>query len=599
MTICKLFRQFVVALSLLLTSSLFSQDKAQANTKPAGFFRAETSTYIVEVSNSLPQTFLTDCKNSLIKADQFFTQVFKLPPGILTGNANENSIAFSKFAEKLKQDTKFGGKIPKNLYEEWFHVAGKIHFRIWDKQVLFANEWFDMDKVPEEKRASMGIPGAYIAWNWFDKEGNLITNPDKNKDLLRRVIRSFVGDRLPKEVLASLYHEVGHLYLTSYLMSYSDVPAWLNEGFAELFAYALPSDKKTKRKINRNKAVLYELVQTNEFWKFDEFLTIDNAHNLKMVADKSHKSEIVYTQAWSVVEFLTSSPNFSAKFLAFLEDLRNDSLVAKYQGKRQNMFELQKGSFKQTFGADMSNLEKYWVKHVNSKYKKDLEAHPENNYFIGDFYLRRGNKDKAQEFFAIAAEKAPQFAESHMGLGRLAYTSKNFDEAALHFEDAIKIESDNSEALIWLGYSYINTGKFKEANNAFAKAYDLESEDQDLLYGYGETLFYTGNYTEAARVYEQGYEKSRNINCLFGQGKALFMSKEYNSSRRILSALSTTNNNPEISFWIGAASAHLKDKEYALTELEKATKTNHRYVNYAKAYVEALNNGSPLPEVKP
>lgn len=593
---------WLVCFSVLLISPLWAQnkdkdkDKKPEVTKPAGFHKAETLNFVIEVSNTMPRSFLIECQNKIMNAEVFFSKIFLMPAGVLTGNLNENSTAFTKFAEKLKTETKLGGKIPKNIYEEWFKIAGKVNFRIWDKRALFADEWFDIDKVPVAEREKRGVPGAYIAWGRFG------TNPSKD-EMMTRVIRSYVGNRLPKEVLASLYHEIGHLYLISYLMNFNgEIPAWLNEGFAELFAYALPSDKKTKRKIQRNKAVLYELVQANEYWKFDTFLEVTNAHNLKMVAEKSGMSEIIYTQAWSVVEFLTSNPQYSTKFLKFLDELRISYFVSNYinGGSRKSMFELQKLAFKEHFGTDMSNLEKFWVKYVNIKYKSDLDRHPEYNFYIGDFYLRRGNVQKAQEFFAIAAEKAPKFAESYMGLGRLAYTQKLYEEAVIQFEAAVKADPENSEAYTWLGYSFMATGKFKEANTTFEKGIELDGDDdEDTLGGYGLSLFYTENYEKSAIIYEKAYDKTKNPNYLLGQAKSLFMMKEYMASRRLFSTLSTTMDNPELPFWIGAASAYLKEKEYALSELNKAVKTNNRYVNYAKAMIEALNNDLPLPEVKP
>lgn len=587
----------IICITIFFFTPIFAQDveKPEAN-KPAGFHKSETRSFIVEVSNTMPKTFLRECHYKIQSAEAFFSQIFKMPAGILTGDLNENSVAFTKFSEKLKSESRFRGKVPKNIYEEWFGLAGKVHFRIWDKRALFADEWFDIDKVPAAEREKRGVPGAYIAWGKFG------TAPT-DKELGKRIIRSYVGSRQPKEVLASLYHEIGHLYLISYLMDFSaGIPAWINEGFAELFAYALPSDKKTKRKIERNKAVLYELVQTGEYWKFDSFLEVNNAHNLKLVADKSVKSEIIYTQAWSVIEFLTSSPQYSTKFLKFLEELRFSHFSSNLltSGKKTSMFELQKTCFKEAFGTDITNLEKYWVKYVNIRYKSDLDKHPEYNFYIGDFYLRRGNIPKAQEFFGLAAEKAPKFAESHLGLGRLAYTQKNFEEATIHFEAAIKADPENSDGYTWLGWSFAQAGKFKEANTTFEKGIEIDGDDdEDILNGYGLSLFYTENYEKSAATYEKAYDKTKNPNYLFGQGKSLFMMKEYTSSRRLFSALSTTMDHPEIPFWIGAASAHLKDKDYALTELAKATKTNHRYVNYAKAFVDALNNETPLPEIKP
>jgi len=578
-------------------TNLIAQNKKpdDKDVKPVTFYKSETPTFIIEVTNAQPMSFLREAQNKILQAEAFFSKIFRMPSGMLTGNVNENSIAFTKFAEKLKSETKFGGKVPKNIYEEWFNLSGKISFKIWDKQALFADEWFDLTKVKQEDRARQGIPGAYYAW------GRMGTSDDGKDQLGKRIIRSYVGNREPKEVIASLYHELGHLYLSSYLMEFGGgTPAWLSEGFAELFAYALPSDKKTKRQIEKNKAILYEVVQTGEFWKFDSFLEVNNAHNLKLVADKSAKSEIIYKQSWSVVEFLTSSPAYSTKFLNFLDILRLDHFEEVYlKRQKTTMFDIQKTAFKKAFGTEMSNLEKYWVKHVNIRYKSDLDKHPEYNFYIGDFYLRRGNIEKAELFFALAAEKAPKFSESHLGLGRLAYTRKKYADSSLHFEDAVKADPENSEAYTWLGYSYIATGKFKEANEKFEKGYELDSDDEDLLNGYGLSLFYTENYEKSAKMYEKNYEKTKNQNYLFGQAKSLFMQKEYTSSRRLFSALSTTMDHPEIPFWIGAASAFLKDKEYALSELAKATKTNHRYVNYAKAFVEALNNDQPLPEVKP
>ena len=588
--------------SLFLILPLMGQEKKKPEAekpeiaKPAGFNKTETTTFIIEVTNALPQSFLQDAKNKVLAADAFFTQTFRMPAGILTGNLNENSAAFTKFTEKLKAETKFSGKIPKNIYEEWFGLAGKIHLRIWDKRVLFGEEFFDFINEPKEKRAGQGLPGAYYA------TGRLGGTDNGKNQLGRRIIRSYTEGREPKEVIASLYHELGHLYLGSYLMDFqSKTPAWLAEGFAELFAYALPSDKKTKRQIERNKAVIYAIVQTGEYWKFDEFLEITNAHNLKLVADKSIKSEIIYTQAWSVVQFLTSNPAFSTKFLNFLDTLRTDYFASNLltNGDKRSMFVIQRTAFKETFGTDMVNLEKFWVKYVNIKYKGDLDIHPEYNFYIGDFYLRRGDLKKAQEFFALAAEKAPKFCESHLGLGRLAYTQKQYEEAAIHFEDAVKADPENGEAYAWLGYSYIATGKNEKANETFEKAILNDETDEDTLSGYGLSLFYSGKYEKSALYYGKAYDKSKNPNNLLGQAKSLFLSKEYTAARRIFSTLSTTMDDPEIPFWIGAASAYLKEKEYALTELTKASKSNNRYSNYAKAFIEALNNDTALPEIKP
>lgn len=588
--------KFVGALLLLFICLL----NVNAETpKKKLFHRTRTTNYIIEVSSTLPKSFLSEAKRKVLAAERFFTKVFKMPAGILTGNLNSNSTAFQRFKTELKKNTKLGGKVPTNLYEEWFGIAGKVHYRIWDTQKDFANEWFDQTGVPKEERAKRGIPGAY-----FSIGRDVGTDVDKNA-LMTRKIRAFVANKPPKSVIASLYHEIGHLYLMSYLMSFqgskNSVPAWLNEGFAELFAYGLPSDKKTKRKKSKNKAVLYELVQTGEYWKFDQFLNIDNAHNLKLVADKSAKSEIVYTQAWSVVEFLTSSPKYSSRFLKFLNDLRfmNFRHNCLRNGKKTTFFEMQKTAFKNNFGADLSNLEGFWVKHVNKKYKRDLETKPENNYYIGDFYLRRNNIEKAELYFGLAAEKAPQFSESHLGLGRLAYRKQKYKEATTYFESAVKADDENDEAYMWLGYSQLNSGEPAKAHLSFKKALEIDASEAQAMAGNGYALLKIQKYQEAEDSFKLAYAKTRDLRHLFGQAKSLYGMGEYTASRRLFSALTATSKNPELPFWIGMCSAHLKEKKYAIEQFEIASKNGNRFANVAKTMISAINNKTKFPDFKP
>ncbi|PCJ57035.1 MAG: hypothetical protein COA79_17040 [Planctomycetota bacterium] len=586
----------IIGLIFLATICLNITDAKKKKKYP--FHRAITKNYIIEVSNTLPKKFLSEAKRKVLAAERFFTKIFRMPAGILTGNLSSNSQAFQRFKNELKKNTKVGGRIPTNIYEEWFGISGKVHYRIWDTQKDFANEWFDQTGVKEEDRAKQGIPGAY-----FSIGRDVGTDVDK-KSFATRKIRAFVANKTPKSVIASLYHEIGHLYLMSYLMSFqgpkNSVPAWLNEGFAELFAYGLPSDKKTKRKKSKNKAILYELVQTGEYWKFDQFLKIDNAHNLKLVADKSAKSEIVYTQAWSVVEFLTSSPKYSSRFLKFLKDLRFSNVKNNVlRGKKATFFEMQKIAFKKNFGSDLSNLEGYWVKHVNKKYKSDLEKKPENNYYIGDFYLRRNNIEKAELFFGIAAEKAPQFCESHLGLGRLAYRKKKYAEASIYFGDAVKADLENEEAYMWLGYAQLNSGASAKAHLSFKRALEIDSNESQAMAGNGYALLSLQKYQEAEASFKMAYTKTRNLRHLFGQAKSLYGMGEYTSARRLFSALTSSSKNPELPFWVGMCSAHLKEKDYALKQLEIASKANNRYANVAKTMIKAINNKTKFPGFKP
>lgn len=584
----------IVAVSIILLALNFPQISAQED---HGFRTVNTASFQVEVSASLPRSMLTEAQRAVLLAEQFFSKIFKMPAGMLTGNFSEGSIAFSKFKEKLKSDTSFGGKVPKNLYEEWFNLSGKIEYRIWEKRKDFGNEFFDFFNVPNEERAKRGLPGAYFAWGRLGGT----KDADPSKQFGKRIIRSYVEGRDPKEVVASLYHEIGHLYLGSYLMAFYESlpPAWLSEGFAELFAYGLPTDAKTRRAKNRNRAILYELVQTNEYWEFKTFLTIDNAHNLKLVELKSIKSEIVYTQAWSLVEFLTSSSEHSNKFLKFLDILRMKNFERILKRQKTTFFQMQGSAFKEAFNTDIDELESFWVKYVNRIYKAELTRNPENHYFIGDFYLRRNNVQKAEEFFAIAVEKAPKHSESHLGLGRLAYKKGAMEDAEAAFLAAVNADKENEEALSWLGYAQYHNKKYAEAVDSFKKSNEINSESVDNLYGYGLSLLKTKQYKESQSCFDQAYKKSGDPKHLFHEALALFYLKEYTESRRKFSAVSVALNNAEVHFWLGVTSAHLGEKDYAISELEKASNnTDNTKAAAAKAFLDALKNGKALPELK-
>ncbi len=582
---------------VIVIVAIFNFSKAFA--QEHGFRSVETKSFQIEVSASLPRSMLTEAQRAVLLAENFFSKIFKMPAGVLTGDLNENSIAFRQFKEKLQSDTKYRTKIPANLYEEWFGLAGKIEYRIWEKQKDFGNEYFDFFHVPDNDRARRGIPGAYFAWG---RLGETLDPGKSTKRLGKRVIRSFTEGRDPKEVVASLYHEIGHLYLSSYLLALGrDLPpAWLNEGFAELFAYGLPTDAKTMRAKNKNRAILYELVQTNEFWDFKSFLAIDNAHNLKLVEVKSVKSEIVYTQAWSVVEFLTSSSEYSNKFLKFLENLRTKNFEKLLRNSSATFFQMQGSAFKEAFNAEITDLETYWVKYVNKKYKEELMRNPQNYYFIGDFYLRRNNVQKAEEYFSIAVEKAPKHSEAHLGLGRLAYKKGEMQDAEIAFTSAVAADAENEEALTWLGYTQYHNKKYAEAVISFKKSNEINSDSVDNLYGFGLALLKTKEYTESQACFDKAYKKSGDPRHLFNEAIVLYYLKEYRESRRKFT-VSMASNNPDVHFWLGITSAHMgeSEKDYAIAELEKAVRIqNSTKAGAAKAFLDAVKSGQALPELK-
>ncbi len=342
------------------------------------------------------------------RAEAKFYTLFKLTPDLMQGWAKE------KFDVKAN--------IPGTIMQE-LHIRPWIDIRVYKDQEGFADEWFTLTKVTDPvQKATIGMPGAYFS-----------LGPDSEYDKRAvRKIRSFVSDRDDEELERTLLHEMGHCFVESYMLGVAvgggkqagedkrDLPAWLNEGIAQLFELNFTNTPSSKKARLKQQAMIYEAVKIGDSYKFEDFVNIANAHNLKAVADDPLKATINYAQSASVMDYMVNVDG--AKFFDFLTNMRTFHLKRNLGNPDPNhvteFFSFQDEAFKNAFNCKLTDVQKFWEKDLKTKMEATLKKTPEVHYWIGEYYLRRKKgKDadikRAEEEFNIAMKEAPKSGEGY------------------------------------------------------------------------------------------------------------------------------------------------------------------------------------------
>jgi tetratricopeptide (TPR) repeat protein len=79
----------------------------------------------------------------------------------------------------------------------------------------------------------------------------------------------------------------------------------------------------------------------------------------------------------------------------------------------------------------------------------------------------RGQFNAAQQFFDTFVHQRPTDPIGVYYLGRLAFESKQYDQASTWFEKAVKLDSNNSDYHLWLGRAYGEKAQHAEGDAFF------------------------------------------------------------------------------------------------------------------------------------
>ena len=179
----------------LLASSLILEPPPKIE---SGFTREMTLACTVETNIS--PAFTKKVATMVRNAEEKFYKLFKLTPDLMNGVSKE------KFDVKAN--------IPGDVMRAYLGLRPWVDIRVYKSYEQFADEWFDHRGVKDPKeRASTGLPGAYFS-----------ISRDYNEKLGVRRIRSYVDTRDDDELERTLLHEMGHLFMISYMLEIGGDP---------------------------------------------------------------------------------------------------------------------------------------------------------------------------------------------------------------------------------------------------------------------------------------------------------------------------------------------------------------------------------------
>lgn len=165
----------------------------------------------------------------------------------------------------------------------------------------------------------------------------------------------FTDDLPLRRVYHVLQHEGFHQFAHSRFGD--DLPMWLNEGLAEYFGRAVPVGDRllTGQATPRLLDDIKRTIGNDEHIPFSRMLTLAAAEWNEQV--KSRRADVLYKQAWSMVQFLIHG-----------DGGRYEPSLARYL-KQLNAGIPSGQAFTEIFGPDIGAFEKRWKQHA-------LEAGP-------------------------------------------------------------------------------------------------------------------------------------------------------------------------------------------------------------------------------
>ncbi len=306
------------------------------------------------------------------------------------------------------------------------------------------------------------LPVEYLAKNAAERPGIFMNSPE----------RKFVALRLDvpeDQAYHTVYHEYVHMVMG---LNFQNLPLWLSEGLAELFAFAKLSDGESTLG-----DVSPELLQTLQKYSIMPVSALMAVTHDSPYYHRSDFVRVFYAQSWALTHYL------------MLGDKASHS-------KQLNEFMrlLQNGTSEQEASAralgDSETLEKNLRKYVGA----------------GNFYhyqLRAQLEVKEDKYEA----RTLPLAESLALRGQFMVGSNRLDEAKAMFEQALQMDSNNAEANEGAGLLYMRLGNRDEAVKYFTAAAQLNSGSFLAQYYAGEAEYQGGrNYGVAEAFLRKALE---------------------------------------------------------------------------------------------
>lgn len=130
--------------------------------------------------------------------------------------------------------------------------------------------------------------------------------------------------------------------------------------------------------------------------------------------------------------------------------------------------------------------------------KSPRKARVRNN--LGIFYGQRGNQERAEEQFKLAAGYDPLYFPAHLNLADIYFSKKDYEQAVEYSKKALHAFPYSPTAYVYLGHVAFEKGNLDEAAQNYRKAVEIEPLTPAALNGLANVSLRKGDLNEAFRL---------------------------------------------------------------------------------------------------
>ena len=479
---------------------------------------------------------------------------------------------------------------------------------------------------------SKSLPGAFFGTTQDDGPDGKPVGP------MYREIGAVMDATSDEEILRHLYHEMGHLFMSTYIVQPVEVPSWIEEGTAELFQYRIGNGTHPEAERDQRLGWLVEMLDDGSEIPWPEMIRVHNLDNLAFTWKDPLRATVQYVQAWSMIEYLVSNRARQDAFKDMLAKFRDeaDKIVKNLDPHLDNaevsahlvndLYLAQERLFKDAYGNDLTEVEDSWKDWVHDSYDAAALHRGILRYHRGGWYLLRAERthaddagqandnarahldadvaatdqrvrllDLAENRFNDAVAHDPDAPEGYVGLGRVALMRNRPDEAGKYFERAVRLGGNSFEAELYAGISRLQAGQAKDALAPLGKAASLHPTDFDANFFLGRAEAAAGDPGWALQHLRRArdLDRSRAGDCVWVEGAVQYRRGEFAAAARTWERAGQLGLVlPELPLYRALALGSSGDRVSARAALQPvATKVA------GKAFLQALDGDAPLPAV--
>ncbi|KAK9164382.1 hypothetical protein Syun_005284 [Stephania yunnanensis] len=179
--------------------------------------------------------------------------------------------------------------------------------------------------------------------------------------------------------------------------------------------------------------------------------------------------------------------------------------------------------------------------------------------------------------------------DAHMGMGRLLYFHKLFEEALVSFRRSSDLEKTDAPSRLWVGNCLCFLGRYKEAKDEYLWALEIAEVDHEkwdyllpqIHLNLGIVSEKRGEASEASKHYGKAVALCpQNVKKLWLLASALIQAEDYIAAEKALEEASSLEaNNAEAHYNLGRVFHATGRNERAIQEYRRAVKLKPGHVN--------------------